>query len=102
MFVVMNRVAVSPDWGQAFEERFQRRAGQIEKNPGFIRMEILRPEEEASPYVVVTVWESRGAFERWVGSADFKAAHADPLPAEAFTAQSVLEQYEVVLRADKR
>ncbi len=99
MYVVANRVPVAKGWETQFEERFQRRAGQVEKQPGFVRMEILRPADEDSPYVVLTVWEDADAFQAWVGSEDFREAHRNPLPAEAFSGEGRLERHEVVISA---
>jgi len=99
MFVVANRVPVASGWEQHFEERFRHRAGQIEQQPGFVRMEVLRPTSTDTPYVVNTIWESESAFRAWVGSEDFRQAHANPMPKEAFDGESRLEQYEVVVAA---
>ncbi|MDN3518256.1 antibiotic biosynthesis monooxygenase [Aquisalimonas lutea] len=100
MYQVTNRVYVAAGWEEAFEERFRRRAGRIERNPGFVRMEVLRPEAEGLPYLVQSVWQSKEAFDAWVGSEDFRAAHADPLPPEAFAGSSEMERHSVVVSAD--
>ncbi len=100
MYVVANRVPVTPEWRQQFEERFQHRAGQIDKQTGFVRMEILRPVSENAPYVVLTTWKDQAAFRSWVGSDDFKAAHQNPLPKEAFSGESSLEQHEIIISAE--
>lgn len=99
MYVVMNRVPVAPGWEQAFEERFQKRAGQVERNPGFVRMDVMKPATPDAPYVVSTVWESEDAFQAWVGSEDFKAAHSNPLPREAYRGEGRMEKYEIVISA---
>jgi heme-degrading monooxygenase HmoA len=99
MFIVSNRVPVAPDWREAFEQRFRERAGQIDKQPGFVRMEIQRPADESSPYVVQTAWRDEASFRNWVGSEDFKAAHANPLPPEAFDGESRMERHEVIIAA---
>ena len=99
MFVVANRVYVTPEWAEKFEERFRHRAGQIEKQAGFVRLEILRPLTENSPYVVLTTWQNQQAFKNWVGSEDFKSAHQNPLPKEAFSRESQFEQHEVIISA---
>ena len=101
MFVVANRVPVQPDWTETFEERFRQRAGQIDQQPGFVRMEILRPVDADTPYVVLTVWQSKEHFQAWVGSDDFKAAHRNPLPKEAFSGESKLEKHEIIISAAK-
>ncbi|WP_455203379.1 antibiotic biosynthesis monooxygenase family protein [Kaarinaea lacus] len=101
MYIVTNRVAVAPDWRDAFEQRFRQRAGQIEKQSGFVRMEIMRPEDDSSPFLVMTAWESEQAFQDWVGSEDFKLAHQNPLPKEAFNGDSRMERHSVVISAGK-
>ncbi len=97
MYVVTNRVPVNPKWAAKFEQRFRNRAGRIDAQPGLVGMQILRPVSENAPYVVSTSWESETAFRNWVGSDDFKAAHANPLPAEAFDGESKMEQHEVIV-----
>lgn len=99
MYVVANRVPVASGWEEEFEQRFRQRAGQIEKQPGFLRMQVLRPQSPDTPYVVLTSWESEAAFRAWVGSEDFKAAHANPMPREAFEGEGRLEQHEVIIAA---
>ena len=99
-YVVANRVPVHAEFRAAFEERFRQRAGEVERQPGFVRMEILRPEDPEGYYVVLTHWESKEAFNQWVGSDDFKAAHRNPMPAEAFRGPGALERHEVIISAE--
>ena len=99
MYVVANRVPVAQGWEEDFEARFRRRAGQIDKQPGFVRMEVLRPADDKSPYVVLTHWEDEQAFRNWVGSDDFKLAHSNPMPSEAFDGEGRIEQHEVIISA---
>jgi heme-degrading monooxygenase HmoA len=100
MYIVANRVPVAAEWQDEFEDRFRKRAGQIDKQPGFVSMQILRPADADSPYVVLTAWQDKAAFESWVGSPDFKLAHQNPLPKEAYTGDGRLEQHEVVISAE--
>ena len=99
MHVVTNRVFVHPDWQQEFEERFRKRAGQIDKQPGFIKMQILQPHSDGAPYVVYTEWQDENAFKNWVGSDDFKEAHKNPMPEEAFNQKGALEQHTIIISA---
>jgi heme-degrading monooxygenase HmoA len=99
MYIVTNRVPVAPEWREAFEERFRHRAGQVERQQGFVRMEVMRPDSEDTPYLVQTAWRDKAAFEAWIGSDDFKAAHANPLPKEAFAGEGRLEAFEVIITA---
>ncbi len=100
MFCVMNRVPVATEWRDAFEERFRQRAGQVELQAGFVRMAVLRPASEDTPYIVETLWEDRGAFEAWIGSEDFKQAHANPLPKEAYYGEGRIESFELAASAE--
>ncbi|WP_227368741.1 antibiotic biosynthesis monooxygenase family protein [Halomonas sp. M20] len=99
VFVVNNRIFVNPGFEEEFEARFKARAGEIDKQPGFVAMRVLRPQGSQAPYVVETEWESQEAFRGWVNSDDFKKAHANPLPAEATREGGGIEQFEIVIRA---
>jgi heme-degrading monooxygenase HmoA len=100
MYIVTNRVPVAEGWEEAFEERFRQRAGKVEKQPGFVRMQVLKPDTAETPYVVLTTWRDKAAFEGWLGSEDFQAAHRNPLPKEAFTGQGRIESFEVIITAE--
>jgi len=102
MYMVANRVPVALPWREPFEERFRTRAGHIEKQPGFVRLQVLRPADADSPYVVLTTWRDKAAFEAWVGSEDFHLAHQYPLPKEAYTGEGRLEHHDVVITAEVR
>jgi heme-degrading monooxygenase HmoA len=100
MYIVTNRVPVASGWEETFEERFRKRAGQIDQQPGFVRLQVLRPDSPDTPYVVQTTWRDKAAFEGWIGSDDFKAAHANPMPREAFAGEGRIEAFEAVITAD--
>lgn len=98
MFVVTNRVPVANEWGEEFEARFRQRVGQMDSQPGLLRMEVMRPLDESSPYLVMTVWRDKKAFDDWVVSEDFKLAHQNPLPKEAISGKGGMEQHEIIIQ----
>jgi heme-degrading monooxygenase HmoA len=102
MFIVANRVPVASGFEETFEQRFRQRAGQIDKQPGFKRMQILKPESDDTPYVVLTTWQDKASFDAWVGSADFKLAHSNPMPKEAFDGEGKLEMHNVIIDAESK
>jgi heme-degrading monooxygenase HmoA len=102
MFIVANRVLIASGFEETFEERFRQRAGQIDKQAGFVRMQILRPESNDSPYVVLTTWQDKASFEAWVGSEDFKLSHSNPMPKEAFDGEGKMEMHEVIIDAESK
>lgn len=100
MIVVANRIFVAPGQETAFEERFRQRAGLVERAPGFIRHQVLRPLNPEHPYVVMTTWRDRASFEAWVQSPAFRDAHAHTPPADMFRAANQMEMHEVVMTAE--
>lgn len=103
MIAVANRIYVHPEYAEAFESRFQERAGLVDEMEGFISNQVLRPTAEGDPYVVLTFWESREAFQNWVGSDAFKKGHArsGTMPDDAFPRKSKLEIHEVISRSQQ-
>lgn len=103
MITAMNRIFVAPDYADQFEERFRTRAGLVDGMPGFLWNKVLRPVNPGQPYVVLTLWESRAAFEDWVRSDEFVKGHkrSGTLPPEAFTAPNQLEVHEVFLDSSR-
>jgi heme-degrading monooxygenase HmoA len=97
MFIVANRIPVALDWQDEFENRFRLRVEQMDQLPGFVSMQILKPESEGAPYVVLTSWLDENAFQAWIKSEDFKQAHQNPLPKEAYTGKPVMEKHQVVV-----
>jgi heme-degrading monooxygenase HmoA len=98
MIAVANRIYVNPEYGEAFEERFRNRAGLVDKMPGFIFNQLLRPAKVGDPYIVLTYWESYQAFKAWTQSEAFKEGHAKSgtLPKAAFDRPNKLEIHQVV------
>jgi len=98
MITVANRIYVKQEYADAFEQRFRERAGLVDKMPGFISNQVLRPVNDGDPYVVFTVWNSRQDFLNWVRSDEFVKGHAQSgtMPKEAFSKSNVLEMHEVV------
>lgn len=101
MFIVMNRVMVKDEWRDQLIERFTHRKGKIDLQPGFVRMQVLEPEKPGLPTVVLTEWEDKSAFEQWVGSEDFREAHQNPMPKEAFNEGGGVETFHVRVAAEK-
>jgi heme-degrading monooxygenase HmoA len=110
MFVVTNRIPVSEAFEGEFEERFRKRAHLIDRSPGFVKNEILRPVRrrfdhasgawvetpDRGYYLVQTTWETEQAFWDWTRSESFRIAHSNRPPAEMFAGANVLEIHEVI------
>ena len=68
MVVKINAIEVAEGRGPELEERFAKRAGEVEGMPGFLGYELLRPAEGESRYFVYTRWETEEHFRAWVES----------------------------------
>jgi len=99
MFVTMNRFTIDPAHWDDFENRFKQRAGLVDGEPGFIRNAVLRPQQDTSDqHIVMTLWESRQAFEAWTKSESFRQAHAKAgqTPKQWFIGPTKLEMFDAV------
>jgi len=99
MFVVMNRFPVKPEYADQFEARIRNRPGRVDSQPGFVRVQLLRPASPGHPYIVLTEWESKADFEAWVKADTFSERHAGQrtLSREVFTGPNRVETFELIL-----
>ncbi|MEX2256744.1 MAG: antibiotic biosynthesis monooxygenase [Acidimicrobiia bacterium] len=100
--VKINAIEVPEGMGSMLEERFAKRAGEVEQMPGFESFELLRPTNGESRYFVYTRWESEEAFQAWVHSEAFVRGHAEAAAKageKPVAHGSSLLEFEVVLRA---
>lgn len=74
-FVAINYITCRPDYRGRFEELFGTRAGAIDRMPGFIEMQVLKPNEEDDSYLIVSHWETEDAFKTWTTSPEFIEGH---------------------------
>jgi heme-degrading monooxygenase HmoA len=93
MVIVMNHIPVAEGREQDFEKTFMERDRAVDRMPGFIDMQVLRP-SEGRTYVVLTRWKSREAFRQWTESEAFISAHRKQSPGLA-ESRPTLEIYEV-------
>jgi len=101
--VKINAIEVPEGMGPTLEERFAKRAGEVEQMPGFEEFELLRPIEGETRYFVYTRWESEEAFQAWVNSDQFTRGHAQSAQGQGgpVATHSSLLGFEVVQRVVK-
>jgi heme oxygenase (mycobilin-producing) len=74
--VKINVIEVPEGRGEALEERFRNRHGEVERMPGFLGFELLRPTSGETRYFVYTRWKTEEDFRAWVESEAFTRGHA--------------------------
>jgi heme-degrading monooxygenase HmoA len=98
MVVKINAIEVTEGRGPELEERFAKRAAEVEGMPGFLGFELLRPAKGETRYFVYTRWETEEDFRAWVDSAAFTRGHAQAAKDSKGTVAhgSALLEFEVV------
>ncbi|HEY0949489.1 antibiotic biosynthesis monooxygenase [Nocardioides sp.] len=96
--VKINAISVPQQAHEELERRFAARAHTVERTPGFLGFQLLRPVAGEDRYFVLTQWEDDASFEAW-RDGDARAAHARP-PGERrdpVASGADLLEFEVVL-----
>ena len=98
----INALSVPAEGGTELEERFRKRLGAVDEQPGFLSFDLLRPTgENEQRWFVMTRWESEEAFQSWVESTAFRHGHAKSEGGGRPVATgSELLEFEVVLSSD--
>jgi heme-degrading monooxygenase HmoA len=74
-FVAINFISCKEYYKPRFEELFKSRIKAIDKMPGFIFMNVLKPMNNEGDYLIVSYWKNEDAFKEWTKSASFIEGH---------------------------
>ncbi|MEQ9591341.1 MAG: antibiotic biosynthesis monooxygenase [Cyclobacteriaceae bacterium] len=74
-FVAINYIQCDADYASRFEELFATRAHAIDRLPGFIDMQVLKPADLKDEYLIVSHWNSEDDFKAWTKSPEFIEGH---------------------------
>lgn len=97
MFVFVSHLTVPEDDHPALERHFRERSRLVDAFPGFLYLQLLRPQTGAATHTFLTAWESREAFRRYMRSQEHAISHARE-PGEIMARTEVRhEAYEVVM-----
>ncbi len=100
--VKINAITVPDGRGPELEQRFAQRARDVERMPGFIGFQLLRPRAGESRYFVLTEWASEEAFREWVQSEAFRREHARVAgPGGPVATHADLLEFEVALSSGR-
>src|ERR1700683_383564 len=98
--VRIHAIEVEPGRGEALEERFAKRAAEVEQMPGFLGFELLRPTAGETRSFLFTRWQRAEELRAWVETPAFTRGHAQPAAASGgpVATHSQLLSFEVVQR----
>lgn len=99
----INALDVPADGASEIEERFRKRLGAVDRQPGFLGFDLLRPTgQNERRWFVMTRWESDEAFQAWVSSTAFRHGHATSEGGGRPVATgSELLEFDVVLTSER-
>lgn len=99
MIAVFNRLPVKEGAAGQVAGLFANSRGNVQGFPGFVSMEVLRSESE-DEVLVITRWRDQEAFDAWVGSEEFKKAHARGGAGELMRGHPQMSTYEVAVERE--
>lgn len=96
MFVITNRIDVTPETAEAFEKAFtESMRATLKGVPGLRRATLMRPEKQGLPYVSTMEFDTRSDFLAWLKSDSFKASHSN-VDAPGMQAPNSVEQHTLL------
>ena len=97
MFVFISHLTVpEPDHAE-LEHHFQRRSQLVDSFPGFLYLQLLKPQAGEATHVFLTAWADRESFKRYMRSQEHATSHSRE-PAEIMARTAVRhEAYDVLM-----
>ena len=97
MFVFISHLTVPAADCEAVEHHFLNRARLVDSFPGFLYLQLLRPQGGDATHTFLTAWESREAFRAYMNSEEHAVSHSRE-PGEIMARTTVRhEAFEVVM-----
>jgi heme-degrading monooxygenase HmoA len=97
MFLFVSHLTVPADDHAALERHFRNRSRLVERCPGFLYLQLLKPEKGPATHTFVTAWVDREAFRGYMASEERARAHGNE-PGDILARTGVRhEAFEVVM-----
>ncbi len=75
MFVFVSHLAVPEADREELERHFRERSSLVDDFPGFLYLQLLKPQAGEATHTFLTAWESRDAFGRYMKSREHAISH---------------------------
>ena len=76
MFVFISHLSVPEEDRVELERYFHHRSRLVDSFPGFLYLQLLRPETGDASHTFLTAWEDREAFRRYMRSEEHAVSHS--------------------------
>lgn len=74
---VLSRFVVANDKTAAVKAAFQARPHLVDRAPGFLRMDVLSPQDRPEELWLLTYWTDETSYRAWHRSHEYHASHRD-------------------------
>lgn len=75
MFVALSKFAIANDMAETVKQAFRDRPHSVDSAPGFVRLDVLSPEENPREIWLITYWSTRNDFDQWHSSHLYRESH---------------------------
>jgi heme oxygenase (mycobilin-producing) len=97
MFVFISHLTVPEEDQLLLEHHFRERSRLVDGFPGFLYLQLLRPQAAGATHTFLTAWKDREAFRRYMQSGEHAQSHSRE-PGEIMGRTTVRhEAYEVLM-----
>lgn len=76
LFVFISHLTVPPADQAALEHHFRERSRLVDGFPGFLYLQLMKPQAGVATHTFLTAWESREAFRAYMGSREHAISHS--------------------------
>ena len=102
MFVFISHLTVPESDRSSLERHFRERSRLVDGFPGFLYLQLLRPQAGEATHAFLTAWTDRDAFRRYMSSHEHAQSHGrEPTDIMARTAVRH-DAYEVIMDSQSR
>jgi heme-degrading monooxygenase HmoA len=75
MFVHVSKFTVANAMTEEVKEAFRNRSHLVDRASGFVRMDVISPQDALDEIWVITYWADEGSFNDWRHSDAFRQSH---------------------------
>lgn len=97
MFVFVSHLRVPAADHDGLEQHFRERSRLVDGFPGFLYLQLLKPDKGEATHTFLTAWENREAFRQYMRSQEHAVSHSRE-PGEIMSRTEVShEAFEVIM-----
>jgi heme oxygenase (mycobilin-producing) len=97
MFVFISHLTVPESDHSELERHFHERSRLVDDFPGFLYLQLMKPQAGPATHVFLTAWQDRESFKRYMNSKEHATSHSRE-PAEIMARTQVRhEAFDVML-----